>query len=272
LAAQQANLKKFALPTSLASPSQQTHDEFPTASSFAQCPPPTPKPHKAVLNSPSRLMAASSSSLMEPNGDLNHRDSRSMPAMLYLPLDENTNLKELKRFSKLFKQKRINLGYSQGDVALAMGKMYENDFSQTTISRFEALTLSFKNMCKLKPLLAKWLEDTDAQHSNSATDNATPEGSSHHSPLSPDLGLSYTVSRRRKKRTSINTTIRNALERAFKANPKPISEEIAYIADGLCMEKEVVRVWFCNRRQKEKRINPTSTSVPLVLQHQAITH
>ena len=40
-----------------------------------------------------------------------------------------------------------------------MGKMYGNDFSQTTISRFEALNLSFKNMCKLKPLLAKWLED-----------------------------------------------------------------------------------------------------------------
>lgn len=28
------------------------------------------------------------------------------------------------------------------------------------------------------------------------------------------------------------------------------------LADTLCMEKEVVRVWFCNRRQKEKRINP----------------
>ena len=39
-----------------------------------------------------------------------------------------------------------------------MGKLYGNDFSQTTISRFEALNLSFKNMCKLKPLLAKWLE------------------------------------------------------------------------------------------------------------------
>lgn len=25
------------------------------------------------------------------------------------------------------------------------------------------------------------------------------------------------------------------------------------------MEKEVVRVWFCNRRQKEKRINPPGT-------------
>lgn len=40
------------------------------------------------------------------------------------------------------------------------------------------------------------------------------------------------------------------------ANPKPTSEDITMLADGLCMEKEVVRVWFCNRRQKEKRINP----------------
>lgn len=49
--------------------------------------------------------------------------------------------------------------YVQGDVGLAMGKLYGNDFSQTTISRFEALNLSFKNMCKLKPLLEKWLND-----------------------------------------------------------------------------------------------------------------
>lgn len=26
------------------------------------------------------------------------------------------------------------------------------------------------------------------------------------------------------------------------------------------MEKEVIRVWFCNRRQKEKRINPCSAA------------
>lgn len=31
------------------------------------------------------------------------------------------------------------------------------------------------------------------------------------------------------------------------------------IADQLKMEKEVIRVWFCNRRQKEKRINPPSS-------------
>lgn len=34
-------------------------------------------------------------------------------------------------------------------------------FSQTTICRFEALQLSFKNMCKLRPLLQKWVEEAD---------------------------------------------------------------------------------------------------------------
>lgn len=32
------------------------------------------------------------------------------------------------------------------------------------------------------------------------------------------------------------------------------------IAEQLQMEKEVIRVWFCNRRQKEKRINPPSSN------------
>lgn len=34
-------------------------------------------------------------------------------------------------------------------------------FSQTTICRFEALQLSLKNMCKLRPLLQKWVEEAD---------------------------------------------------------------------------------------------------------------
>ena len=125
-----------------------------------------------------------------------------------------------------------------------MGKLYGNDFSQTTISRFEALNLSFKNMCKLKPLLQRWLEDADASLNNPSALNST-----HSTPDSIN-------SRRRKKRTSIETSTRVALERAFLSNPKPTSEEISMLGNSLCMEKEVVRVWFCNRRQKEKRINP----------------
>merc|ERR1719189_2655264 len=172
---------------------------------------------------------------------------------LDLPPEENADLEELEKFAKMFKQKRIKLGYTQGDVGLALGKLYGNDFSQTTISRFEALNLSFKNMCKLKPILSKWLEDADANHSSHQ----------HTQFLNPHLltpAQQDAINRRRKKRTSIDTTVRIALERAFNQNPKPTSEEIQYVSDSLNMEKEVVRVWFCNRRQKEKRINPPNTS------------
>ncbi|XP_055387304.1 protein nubbin-like [Condylostylus longicornis] len=167
--------------------------------------------------------------------------------------EETTDLEELEKFAKTFKQRRIKLGFTQGDVGLAMGKLYGNDFSQTTISRFEALNLSFKNMCKLKPLLQKWLEDADRtiQSTGGVFDPAA---------LQTTVTTPEIMGRRRKKRTSIETSVRGALEKSFMQNQKPTSEEISTLADQLCMEKEVVRVWFCNRRQKEKRVNPALDS------------
>uniref|UniRef100_A0A8C8ACR0 POU domain protein n=1 Tax=Otus sunia TaxID=257818 RepID=A0A8C8ACR0_9STRI len=158
--------------------------------------------------------------------------------------EEPSDLEELEKFAKTFKQRRIKLGFTQGDVGLAMGKLYGNDFSQTTISRFEALNLSFKNMCKLKPLLEKWLSDAESAplDSSMSTPNSYPS-------------VNEMFGRKRKKRTSIETNIRSTLEKRFQDNPKPSSEEISLIAEQLSMEKEVVRVWFCNRRQKEKRIS-----------------
>lgn len=166
--------------------------------------------------------------------------------------EETTDLEELEQFAKTFKQRRIKLGFTQGDVGLAMGKLYGNDFSQTTISRFEALNLSFKNMCKLKPLLQKWLEDADNTVSKpGGIFNLTAMTSSALTTPENIMG------RRRKKRTSIETNVRTTLEKAFNINCKPTSEEINQLSEQLNMDKEVVRVWFCNRRQKEKRTNPS---------------
>uniref|UniRef100_A0A8C2V1A5 POU domain protein n=1 Tax=Chinchilla lanigera TaxID=34839 RepID=A0A8C2V1A5_CHILA len=178
--------------------------------------------------------------------------SQTTPKRIDTPsLEEPSDLEELEQFAKTFKQRRIKLGFTQGDVGLAMGKLYGNDFSQTTISRFEALNLSFKNMCKLKPLLEKWLNDAE----NLSSDSSVSSPSALNSPGQGVEGLN----RRRKKRTSIETNIRAALEKSFLENQKPTSEEITLIAEQLNMEKEVIRVWFCNRRQKEKRINPPSS-------------
>ena len=82
------------------------------------------------------------------------------------------------------------------------------------------------------------------------------------SALSSQLNTPEAMGRRRKKRTSIETNVRVSLERAFMMNPKPTGEEITTLADNLCMEKEVVRVWYCNRRQKEKRVNPSESESP----------
>ncbi|XP_055726235.1 POU domain, class 2, transcription factor 1-like isoform X6 [Salvelinus fontinalis] len=198
---------------------------------------------------PSHTIAAT------PIQTLSH-SQQTPPKRLDTPsLEEPSDLEELEQFAKTFKQRRIKLGFTQGDVGLAMGKLYGNDFSQTTISRFEALNLSFKNMCKLKPLLEKWLNDAVcAENLSSDLALSSPCGLG-----SPGLGMEG-LNRRRKKRTSIETNIRVALEKSFlEQNQKPTSEEITIIADQLNMEKEVIRVWFCNRRQKEKRINPPSS-------------
>lgn len=146
---------------------------------------------------------------------------------------------DLEQFAKMFKQRRIKLGYTQADVGLALGTLYGNVFSQTTICRFEALQLSFKNMCKLRPLLQKWLHEAD---------------SSSESPTNFDKISAQ--SRKRKKRTSIEANVKSILESSFMKLSKPSAQDISSLAEKLSLEKEVVRVWFCNRRQKEKRITP----------------
>ena len=156
------------------------------------------------------------------------------------PSDEDApSSDDLEVFAKQFKQRRIKLGFTQADVGLALGTLYGNVFSQTTICRFEALQLSFKNMCKLKPLLQKWLEEADnSTGSTTSIDKIAAQG------------------RKRKKRTSIEVTVKGVLESHFLKQPKPQAQEISQLADSLQLEKEVVRVWFCNRRQKEKRMTP----------------
>ncbi|XP_018646160.1 POU Transcription factor,putative [Schistosoma mansoni] len=132
---------------------------------------------------------------------------------------------DLEIFAKMFKQRRIKLGYTQADVGLALGTLYGNVFSQTTICRFEALQLSFKNMCKLKPLLQKWLYEADC--STGTTNN---------------LDKITTQGRKRKKRTSIEIGVKGILENHFIKQPKPLAQDIIQLADVLGLEKEVVRL------------------------------
>ena len=147
-----------------------------------------------------------------------------------------SKLRELELFAQQFKLRRIKLGFTQTSVGAALAAVQGTDFSQTTICRFENLQLSFKNACKLKPILKRWLEEAEQTVGGNFGDA---------------LG---SADRRRKRRTTISVTAKESLEVYFRQHPKPSTQEIARIAQGLRVDKEVVRVWFCNRRQRDKRV------------------
>ena len=60
------------------------------------------------------------------------------------------------------------------------------------------------------------------------------------------------------QRTSLKQSIRDVLEQHFNQQKWPSIEEISYLAETLQLEKKVLRVWFSNRRQKEKKIAENS--------------
>lgn len=198
-----------------------------TLSSSAHC---KPLEHKVDTN-----QIYSMSSVANP--PLLPRDPRTFmpqPNTLYDFGVDTAKLHELEDFANEFKLRRIKLGFTQTNVGAALAAVQGTDFSQTTICRFENLQLSFKNACKLKPILLRWLEEAE-RHGGSR-------------------GEKFSNERRRKRRTTIGLTAKESLENHFLKQAKPSSQEISRIADNLRLEKEVVRVWFCNRRQREKRV------------------
>ncbi|KAJ8407084.1 hypothetical protein AAFF_G00287600 [Aldrovandia affinis] len=154
--------------------------------------------------------------------------------------DSDTDPRELEAFAERFKQRRIKLGVTQADVGSALANLKipgVGCLSQSTICRFESLTLSHNNMIALKPILQAWLEEA--------------EGAQRDKLSKPDI---LNGGEKKRKRTSIAAPEKRSLEAYFAVQPRPSSEKIAAIAEKLDLKKNVVRVWFCNQRQKQKRL------------------
>lgn len=157
--------------------------------------------------------------------------------------DADSDPRELEAFAERFRQRRIKLGVTQADVGRALANLKlpgVGSLSQSTICRFESLTLSHNNMVALKPILGAWLEAAEAQAKNKRTD--------------PDLPGVLPAGEKKRKRTSIAAPEKRSLEAYFAVQPRPSGERIAAIAEKLDLKKNVVRVWFCNQRQKQKRM------------------
>ncbi|KAG5844881.1 hypothetical protein ANANG_G00132880 [Anguilla anguilla] len=154
--------------------------------------------------------------------------------------DVDADPRDLEAFAERFKQRRIKLGVTQADVGSALANLKipgVGSLSQSTICRFESLTLSHNNMIALKPILQAWLEEAEKSHREKLN--------------KPEL---FNGAEKKRKRTSIAAPEKRSLEAYFAIQPRPSSEKIAAIAEKLDLKKNVVRVWFCNQRQKQKRM------------------
>jgi len=85
-----------------------------------------------------------------------------LDSLAFIPPVEGELSDADKTFAEQFKQRRKKLGFSQANVGIALGELYGNFYSPTTISLFENLQLTASNMRKLKPILQNWLENTES--------------------------------------------------------------------------------------------------------------
>ncbi|CAO1419063.1 unnamed protein product [Diamesa serratosioi] len=180
---------------------------------------------------------------MHTPGSHHHPAMAAAVAAASLHPDTDTDPRELEAFAERFKQRRIKLGVTQADVGKALANLKlpgVGALSQSTICRFESLTLSHNNMIALKPILQAWLEEAEAQAKNKRRDPDAPSVLPH--------------GEKKRKRTSIAAPEKRSLEAYFAVQPRPSGEKIAAIAEKLDLKKNVVRVWFCNQRQKQKRM------------------
>ena len=219
-------------------------------SSFAQVKTNGVGPHAHILSTePTTGQQTLKSPIIEcVTSTATNRNPSPPRTLASIPLSEMTpQYSELKAFAEEFKNKRIRLGFTQGAVGQSLADKGYSNFAQSTISRFEQMQLSPTNAAAIKLVLEKWLQETE-----------NPD--SAHSPSSSSPVM---ASRKRKRRAVFTPQTKSTLENYFKQNPRPNRHIIETVAQELDLLPEEVRVWFCNKRQKEKQGGSVSSSTPV---------
>ncbi|XP_057176100.1 POU domain, class 6, transcription factor 1 isoform X3 [Triplophysa rosa] len=152
--------------------------------------------------------------------------------------EEAINLEEIREFAKNFKIRRLSLGLTQTQVGQALTATEGPAYSQSAICRFEKLDITPKSAQKLKPVLERWLAEAELWNQKGQQNLMEFVGGE--------------PSKKRKRRTSFTPQAIEVLNTYFDKNSLPTGQEITEIAKELNYDREVVRVWFCNRRQTLK--------------------
>ncbi|XP_077591654.1 POU domain, class 6, transcription factor 2 isoform X2 [Stigmatopora nigra] len=191
-----------------------------------------PAHRHSPLQQPSSASSSSSSSSALSVGQL-VSNPQTAPSEV-----DGVNLEEIREFAKAFKIRRLSLGLTQTQVGQALSAAEGPAYSQSAICRFEKLDITPKSAQKIKPVLERWMAEAEARH-RSGMQNLT------------DF-IGSEPSKKRKRRTSFTPQALEILNAHFEKNTHPSGQEMTEIAEKLNYDREVVRVWFCNKRQALK--------------------
>uniref|UniRef100_H3DIC4 POU domain protein n=1 Tax=Tetraodon nigroviridis TaxID=99883 RepID=H3DIC4_TETNG len=188
-----------------------------------------PAPHAPPAESPPPPVSVQ----LLPLKTLFYSDPQTAPSEV-----DGVNLEEIREFAKAFKIRRLSLGLTQTQVGQALSAAEGPAYSQSAICRFEKLDITPKSAQKIKPVLERWMAEAEARH-RSGMQNLTEF-------------IGSEPSKKRKRRTSFTPQALEILNSHFEKNTHPSGQEMTEIAEKLNYDREVVRVWFCNKRQALK--------------------
>uniref|UniRef100_A0A182P6J6 POU domain protein n=1 Tax=Anopheles epiroticus TaxID=199890 RepID=A0A182P6J6_9DIPT len=213
--------------------------------------------HSAASTPPPKLSPAGST------GRLSHSDDDDEDASNHEFLEEHPNeltinqtncnvvdgidLDDIKEFAKAFKLRRLSLGLTQTQVGQALSVTEGPAYSQSAIcsalaaQMYCAAQLSSQQQQiaqKIKPVLERWMKEAEERYKS---------GQNH----VPDF-IGVEPSKKRKRRTSFTPQALELLNGHFERNTHPSGTEITGLAHQLGYEREVIRIWFCNKRQALK--------------------
>ncbi|XP_058464204.1 POU domain, class 6, transcription factor 2 isoform X3 [Malaya genurostris] len=204
----------------------------------------TPPPRK---HSPAGSVQLSQDDEEDEDNNSNHNELEDSPNELTINqtncnVVDGIDLDDIKEFAKAFKLRRLSLGLTQTQVGQALSVTEGPAYSQSAICRFEKLDITPKSAQKIKPVLERWMKEAEESHSS-----RYKSGQNH---LTDFIGVE--PSKKRKRRTSFTPQALELLNGHFERNTHPSGTEITGLAHQLGYEREVIRIWFCNKRQALK--------------------
>ncbi|XP_028175342.1 POU domain, class 6, transcription factor 2 isoform X4 [Ostrinia furnacalis] len=205
---------------------------------------PMPSPHPPVKLSP----GSAKSPVQEENDLL--ADSPNQPTISQSSSNvvDGINLEDIKEFAKAFKLRRLGLGLTQTQVGQALSVTEGPAYSQSAIcsalaSQMLAAQLSSQQQNIRKPITHP---SGDLRRGEEMC-SWYASGQNH---LTDFIGME--PSKKRKRRTSFTPQALELLNAHFERNTHPSGTEITGLAHQLGYEREVIRIWFCNKRQALK--------------------